>query len=536
MIKLSQIFAGDIRNVFIEKNPFSFVSQLLIRSKASEAIRNSHTKNLSFITTTKSNYLTKFNSFHNVICLNKSSDAKNNSSIPSVDNVGKYYSKEEDEKLLEYVNKYGKSSTSLKSFSKDFGRSFSSIRHRIRKLESANEYDTNHELRAWEFEEDETLVNYIFKLKNIKSANDISHISYKDTAQKGFIEISKTFMRSTGSVHSRWNLVVIPYLKPHKQQLASSTNLKKDVLRLIEESYVKTTTLKGYSEADDKYIIQQVKKYGYKQETFVRIAKKLGKKYPATVKFHYDIHLSQTSKVKGPFSQEEDEKILNYIKVHGRSNESFKHITNELGRGSFRTVRLRHNRLVSQNEFETRAIRKNWELDEDQKLIDHIFKMKNVKDDGYDRLEQVKPNDFIEIGKELKRSSSSCNNRWILQIVPTLKSGIMKLPMTSDWKKDLLHHIVENKIKNKKELDIQFILKKVAPAQTSASLLLYLQGLQLESIDGVLKQSKLPLFEIVSKRLIKKDPRDPIFNEDNIREQKRQEWCINIIDHYKKLM
>ena len=227
MIKLSQIFTVDIRNVFIQKIPFPFASQLLIRSKASEPIRNSHLKYLSFVTTSKSNYLTKFNTFHNVTILNKSSDAKNNSSILSVDNGGKYYSKEEDEKLLEYVNKYGRSSASLKSFSKDFGRSVHSMKKRIRTLESANEYNKNHESRAWEFEEDETLVNYVFKLKNIKSANDISHISYKDTAQKGFIEIAKKFMRSTGSVHSHWNLVVIPYLKPHKKQLALSNNLKR---------------------------------------------------------------------------------------------------------------------------------------------------------------------------------------------------------------------------------------------------------------------------------------------------------------------
>merc|ERR1711962_852933 len=174
--------------------------------------------------------------------------------------------------------------------------------------------------------------------------------------------------------------VVIPCLKPHMKQLASSTDIKGDVLRLIEEGYVKTTTLKGYSEADDKFIIKQVEKYGYEQETFVKIAKKLGKKDPYTVKRYYDNHLSQTPKVKGPFSKDEDEKILDYIKVHGKSNKSFKDITNELGRGSFSSVISRHDRLISKNEFDINAIRKNWELDEDQKLIDHIDKLKNIKD------------------------------------------------------------------------------------------------------------------------------------------------------------
>merc|ERR1719367_1942315 len=143
----------------------------------------------------------------------------------------------------------------------------------------------------------------------------------------------------------------------------------------------------GYSEADDKYIIQEVKKYGYVRETFVKIAKELGKKRPDVVKSYYDNHLSQTPKVKGSFSPEEDEKILDYIKVHGRSDKSFQTITNELGRGSKSSVQRRHDKLVSKNEFETNATRKNWELDEDQKVIDYIIKLKDIKDDGCDQLE-----------------------------------------------------------------------------------------------------------------------------------------------------
>ena len=122
------------------------------------------------------------------------------------------------------------------------------------------------------------------------------------------------------------------------------------------------------------------------------------------------------------------------------------------------------------------------------------------------------------------------------QIVPTLKTCIMKLPMTLDWKKDLLHHIVKNKVKTKKELDIEFILKEIAPAQTTLSLLNYLDNLKRKTINGVTKQSKLPLFELASKRLVEKNPRNPIFNEDHKDEQIRQEWCKNIIAYYKKLM
>ena len=533
MIKIGQIFAGNARHVLKEKIHISFAPQVLIRSKALENIRNSNPRHSSTIAITNLNYSIQLSSNLYVTSLNKSTDAKNSSSTLLVDKAGQHYSKEEDEKLLEYANKHGKDSSSLKSFAKDFGRSFSSLYNRIRKLESANEYDTNNEPRAWEIEEDEKLVNYIFKLKNIKSTNITS---LKDATPKDFEEIAKELKRSTSSVKNHWRNCVIPCLKPQMKHLASSTNLKKDVLRLIEEGYIKTIILKGYSKADDNFIIQQVKKHGYERKTFAKIAKKLGKKNPDTVKSYYDNYLSQTPKVKGPFSKEEDKKILDYIKLHGRSQKSFQTITNELGRGSPGSVQIRHDKLVSKNEFEINTIRKNWELDEDQKLIDHIIKLKNIKDSGYVQLEQVKASDFIDIGKELKRSSSSSYRRWMLQIVPTLKTYIMQLPMTHDWKKDLLHHIVKNNIKNKKELDIEFILKKIAPAQTSISLIQYLDDLKKKRIDGVQKPSKLPLCELASKRITEKSYQNPIFNEDHNREQKRQEWCKSIIAYYKELM
>ena len=122
----------------------------------------------------------------------------------------------------------------------------------------------------------------------------------------------------------------------------------------------------------------------------------------------------------------------------------------------------------------------------------------------------------------------------MLQIVPTLKSCIMKLPMTHYWKKDLLLHIVQNNVKNKKELNIEFILKEIAPTQTNTSLIYYLDNLKKKKIDGVTKQNKLPFCELASKRLIEKSPYDPIFNENHKKEQQRQEWCKNLVAYYKK--
>ena len=130
-----------------------------------ENIRNSNAKCLSSIAITNLTYSTEFNSSHYVTKFNKSTDAKINSSTLLVNKKGQYYSKEEDEKLLDHVNKHGMNSSSLKALAVDFGRSYVSIRQRIKRLETTNEYETNHERRVWELEEEEKLVNYVFKLK-----------------------------------------------------------------------------------------------------------------------------------------------------------------------------------------------------------------------------------------------------------------------------------------------------------------------------------------------------------------------------------
>merc|ERR1719245_1342437 len=113
----------------------------------------------------------------------------------------------------------------------------------------------------------------------------------------------------------------------------------------------------------------------------------------------------------------------------------------------------------------------------------------------------MKVSEFIAIATQLKRSSTSCYIRWMHFIVPTLKTHLMKLPMTNAWKKDVLSHIVENNIKHKKELDIDQILKEVAPGQTSKSIIVYLHDLEMECVSGVTKRSKLALYNLAFKRL-----------------------------------
>jgi len=192
--------------------------------------------------------------------------------------------------------------------------------------------------------------------------------------------------------------------------------------------------------------------------------------------------------------------------------------------------------LIASNEFEINAKRKAWELDEDKSLIDYILNIKEIKAGDSSSIENVKQSEFTAVATELKRSSGSCYIRWMQHIAPTLKTHLMKLPMTSDWKKDVLSHIVNNNIEHKKEMDIDQILKEVATGQTSKSILMYLDRLKREAVNGVPKPSKLPLCDLASKRLKEQRPNDPLFNENHKDEQKRLEWCEDIISYYKTLI
>jgi len=192
--------------------------------------------------------------------------------------------------------------------------------------------------------------------------------------------------------------------------------------------------------------------------------------------------------------------------------------------------------LIASNEFEINAKRKAWELDEDKSLIDYILNIKEIKAGDSSSIENVKQSEFTAVATELKRSSSSCYEHWIQHIAPTLKTHLMKLPMTNDWKKDVLSHIVNNNIKHKKEMNIDQILKEVAPGQTSISILKYLNDLKIEYVNGVRKPSKLPLCDLASKRFKEQRPNDPLFNENHKKEQKRLKWCQDVISYYKTLI
>ena len=442
----------------------------------------------------------------------------------------KFFTPEEDQKLLDHVREHGISRKYLKDVAKSLDRSYSSVKHRCSKLMSINKYETNSDRKGWNYAEDEKLVNSVLQQNRLEPSN-ISLLM--DIKESEFKNISPDLERSSSSLYMRWRRDIVPCLEPHLEDLSSSKNLMKDILKLIEVIHERSITVKGYTEEDKKFIIKQVELKGDIPETWVFIAKKLGKKVPGNVKDFYHNYILQAPKVKGSYTTEEDEVILNHVKANGRTKKSFSDLAKKLGRGSFSSVKSRHDRLVLKSEFEVNTKRKTWALDEDKSLIDHVYNIKEIKEGDASSIENVKQSSFNTIAADLKRSSSSCYSRWMQHIVPVLKTYLKKLPLTNDWKKDVLSHIVENNIKDKKKMDIAQVLKEIAPGQTSISLLLYLDRLKKERVDGVEKQSKLPLCDLASKVLKEQSPSNSLFNDNHKGEQKRLEWCQDVILYYE---
>jgi len=320
-----------------------------------------------------------------------------------------------------------------------------------------------------------------------------------------------------------------PYFKPLKVlKIDKSTDVSK------KSTVSKRPKSKRYfSEEDDKYLVKLVQKHGYSMETFKIGAKEMGRKYPSSLKHRFDEYIEKQYKVSGAFSPEEDKTILDHITLHGKTRKSYADIAKKLDR-SLRSINDRSTLLLSTNEFETNSIRRNWKLLDDEKLIDFIIKLKQINAKDVSSLEDVKPSDLTDFASEMKRSSESCYGRWMRSIVPTIKTHLKNLPMTSEWKKDILHHIVKNKIKDKREIEID-VLHDIAPGQTSLSLIHYLDILKRETIDGNLKYSEKSLFECASKRLSEQSRKDPCFNENHKNELKRLERCEEIVAYYESV-
>ena len=252
---------------------------------------------------------------------------------------------------------------------------------------------------------------------------------------------------------------------------------------------------RGYSAEDDKIIVECVKEFGDELETWKKLEIKLGKGYKS-IRDYYKFHITKPHIIKGRYSEREDEIILRYVEKNGACWKSWVAITELLGRGSPSSVEKRHGLLVSNNKRH----RKKWELFEDEEMLKAVLKIKEVNPTDINSLQNIVPSDFKVVSQKMERSVQSCYGHWSHALFPILKTHLKGVPLTSEWKKDLMAHAIQHKIKHPKELDPSLVVEKVCPGQTIHSVSDYAYKTKNsykrnESYEG------LPMYEMMKTQL-----------------------------------
>ena len=130
-----------------------------------------------------------------------------------------------------------------------------------------------------------------------------------------------------------------------------------------------TREMKRFTEEDDNFIQTYVEKNGESKSTWQELAIKFRMDHPQAIKRHYN-HLLKNY-VKGKFTKAEDKIILNDVKRHGHNLETFKNLGKKLNRSSPYQIRDRFEYL------QTKPSKKPgpWRIEEDQLLMEHIFQV-----------------------------------------------------------------------------------------------------------------------------------------------------------------
>ena len=141
-------------------------------------------------------------------------------------------------------------------------------------------------------------------------------------------------------------------------------------------------------------------------------------------------------------------------------------------------------------------------------------------------LDSLKQKDFRQISAVIGRSKNSCYQRWIVNIVPPLKSDILGLPKDEEWRKDLLRYVIDNKFGSVKAIPYNKVVRDVCPGQTTDSLSSFLRTLSISA-------GKMPFYEYCRKHLNNPHPNSHLGNEKLA--QTKFEYTCEILDIKQKL-
>ena len=165
------------------------------------------------------------------------------------------FSTHEDNTIIDYVKKNGRSLNTIKDLTLLLGRgSPNSVRKRLLKLSS----ETVMEPKQWTLEEDEIVVKYIVKSFLVKSSNDLAEqIKLSDLEN-----LTSELQRSPNSAYTHYYEFVLPILKTHTRGLPMEENWmwQKDLmLHIIEKNIEKWNDIDYYELLTKSSFVGQTK-------------------------------------------------------------------------------------------------------------------------------------------------------------------------------------------------------------------------------------------------------------------------------------
>jgi hypothetical protein len=127
---------------------------------------------------------------------------------------------------------------------------------------------------------------------------------------------------------------------------------------------------KRYTDEDDKFICEYVKKNGDNENTWSELAKVFGVANRSVQRRHDSVTDENTCN-RGPFTKEEDKLILTEVKLYGNTIETFKSLAINLNRLYPSSIKRRYEFLMN----EPSKPPSYWTVEEDKQLIEVLFKV-----------------------------------------------------------------------------------------------------------------------------------------------------------------
>ena len=132
---------------------------------------------------------------------------------------------------------------------------------------------------------------------------------------------------------------------------------------------------------------------------------------------------------------------------------------------------------------------------------------------------------------ELDIHYAKCYQRWQNILHPILKRHDLGIPYNHDWVDDIFQYIVENKIERIDEVDFKYILEKISPGETKASVRTILSNVICNFL--LTHHEKAPLHELCKLRL---DDNKNLGFKSRVKFNHKEKHVNKIIKGYKNII